>query len=314
MADPDPVALAGASAGRDVAAHREVEALLGDPGLDVVAVCTPPADHARLTAAALEAGKHLLVEKPLALTAEDAARVIEAAARAPGLATVGLVYRWHRLHRIARSLIAAGRIGPVAALHAVMTSDAAISPERSAGWRTDPAAGGGVLQELGTHQVDLWRFLLGSELGPLRAVTSGQSATLAGRMGDGTVVSATLSSAAGCNHELTAYGRSATLSVRSDRYDGLEIVPVGQLPGDPRRRLSRGARRVRALPGALRSHRRGGDLALAFQAQWRAFAAAIRDDAPLVVSLEDGRRALDAVLAAQATSAASHAVAGEPVA
>ena len=306
LADSERAALARAAAGRDVHAHADAMPVLVDPGVDVVGICTPPDSHAELAVAALQAGKHVLVEKPLAVTRADAARVLKAAAAGSGLATVGLVYRWHRLNRAVRDLVAAGRVGNVAALHTVATSYTGGAPERAAPWRNDPAAGGGVLYELGTHQVDLWRFLLAGEVVSVNAAASADAAVLAGRMSDGTPVSTTLGFVTGDNHEVVAYGTKGTLTARGDRYDGLDLVPAGRLPGDVGMRLRHGVRLARELPGAVRSRRRGGDLAEAFRAQWRAFAAAIRGDEALAVTLEDGARALELVLAASA-SAAAHA-------
>jgi predicted dehydrogenase len=298
LADTNAAALARASAGRDVRAHPDPAAVLEDPDVDVVAVCTPPLAHAELAQAALEAGRHVLVEKPLAVSLDDGARLVERATGAPGLATVGLVYRWHRLNRAARELVRAGRVGTVSAVQAVATGDAAMSPERTAPWRTDPAQGGGPLLELGTHQVDLWRFVTGAEVSTVEATVGATAATLAARLDDGTAASALLSMHAGDNQELAIYGTAATLRVRADRHDGLELVPAGRLPGDPGMRLRRGARLTRALPGAVRAQRSGGDLAAAFRAQWRAFARAIRGEAPLEVTLADGLRALEAIAAA----------------
>jgi predicted dehydrogenase len=278
-----------------VRAHSEPAALLADPEVDVVAVCTPPAAHAELALAALDAGKHVLVEKPLTVSIEDGERLAERAAAGPGLATVGLVYRWHRLNRAARDLVRAGRLGAVSALSTVATSDTAVAPARTAPWRMDPDRGGGPLFELATHQVDLWRFVMDAELAAVEAIASPVAAALSGRLSDDTPVATTVSMLAGDNQELAVFGRTATLCVRADRYDGLELVPAGRLPGDLGARARRGARIARSAPGALRSHRRGGDLAAAFQAQWRAFAAAIRGEAPLEVTLEDGLCALRAV-------------------
>jgi predicted dehydrogenase len=300
LADSDPAALARAAAGRDVSTHADAAPLLDDPGVDVVAVCTPPASHADVAVAALGAGKHVLVEKPLAVGLDEAAAMLDAARVADGLATVGLVYRWHRLYRMARDLIAAGRLGQVAALHTVATSDTAVNPERAAAWRLNPDVGGGAMFEIGTHQLDLWGFLLGTDVGRVTAVDRGTAAVLTGEARDGTLLSATLTMSAGINQELAAYGRDATLTVRIDRHDGLEVVPARRLPGDVGLRLRRGLRLAREAPAALASRRDGGDLALAFRAQWAAFAGAIREDAPLAVTLEDGRRALELVHAARA--------------
>jgi predicted dehydrogenase len=240
----------------------------------------------------------VLVEKPLGVTADEGGAILEAARGADGLATIGLVYRWHRLYRAARELVAAGRLGRVAALRIVSTSDTALDPRR-ASWRLDPEVGGGPLYEVGTHQLDMWGFLLGTEVARVAATENGTSLVLSGQAADGTLLAGIVAMSVGVNGELAVYGGDATLTARLDRYDGLEVVPAGRLPGDVGLRLRRGLRLLRELPRARASRRSGGDLALAFQAQWRAFAAAIREEAPLAVTLQDGRRALELVLAAR---------------
>lgn len=298
LADPDPVALAGAAAGREAAAHREATALLDDPAVEVVLVCTPSYLHEELAAMALAAGKHVLVEKPPALTEEGCTLLIETARAAPGQALVGFTYRWHRLVRAARRHVRAGDLGEVRALAATFTAQLR---EGAGGWRFDPARGGGVTMELGIHLVDIWRFLLEAEPGELRSVQDrgDVNALLSGVTPEGVVLGAELSRAAGANQELAIYGSHATLRVRLDRHDGLDLVPAGALPGDPARRAAHAARLLGSAPALVRSRRYGGDAAQAFRAQWRHMARVARGEADPAVTLEDGRRALAAVSAAR---------------
>src|SRR5690606_15559610 len=94
-------------------AYDDLETLLADDDIDLVHVCTPNATHAAIAIAAIEAGKHVICEKPLALSSADADRMTDLAAEHGVIATVPFVYRYHPLVREARARIAAGETGRV---------------------------------------------------------------------------------------------------------------------------------------------------------------------------------------------------------
>ena len=157
----DPV---GDKAQRLAEAHGAVavpdlDALLG-LGVDVVDVCTPPQHHAAATIAALMAERHVICEKPLTRTLEDARRVVDVADAAPGLLMVGHVARFEPDHRTAHDLAEAGEIGRVRQLTHSTTSAA---PQWSEGaWLADPAQSGGPLLDQAVHSFDYARWLIGS--------------------------------------------------------------------------------------------------------------------------------------------------------
>ena len=102
--------------------------LLADPGIDVVHVCTPNTTHARIARAALEAGKHVICEKPLATAARDALELPELAA-ALGLVAAGpFVYRFHPMAREARALLADGDAGRLVSVHGAYLQDWLATP------------------------------------------------------------------------------------------------------------------------------------------------------------------------------------------
>lgn len=138
----------------DVAALERFEDLLA-LDLDAVVVATPSALHAGQCIAALERGLSVFCQKPLARTALETQRVIDAAAAADRLLAVDLSYRWTQGLQKMRELIAGGEIGDVFAADLVFHN--AYGPDKA--WFLDPAqAGGGCLIDLGTHLVDaaLW--------------------------------------------------------------------------------------------------------------------------------------------------------------
>jgi len=137
--------------------------------IDLVDVCLPGAAHAEVSVAALGAGKHVLCEKPLANTVEEARQMAEAAAAAAGrgrFAMVGFNYRRVPALALARRLIVEeGRLGEVRHIRARYLQDWLTDPEFPLSWRLVASeAGSGALGDLGAHFVDLVRYLTGSEV------------------------------------------------------------------------------------------------------------------------------------------------------
>ncbi len=168
-ADIRGVAASSPQRARDVAqawgvprAYRDIEEVVADPQVQVVHVCTPNHLHRPMAQAALEAGKHVVCEKPLATTLEDA-RALAALATANALvATVPFVYRYHPVVREARARIAHGELGPLHLIHGSYLQDWLLDPA-SNNWRVDPALGGAsrVFADIGSHWCDLVEWVSG---------------------------------------------------------------------------------------------------------------------------------------------------------
>ncbi|MFI1206792.1 Gfo/Idh/MocA family protein [Streptomyces sp. NPDC020802] len=155
-----------ATAARD---WREVAA---DPRVQAVSVAAPNFLHREIGVAMAEAGKHLWIEKPVGLTAQDARAVADAVTKAGVQGTVGFNYRNAPAVAAARELVAAGEIGTVTHVRIRLFSDYAAHPEGALTWRYERERGGsGVLGDLASHGVDLARFLLG-EIASLTADTA----------------------------------------------------------------------------------------------------------------------------------------------
>jgi len=157
------------------AAHADVAALLANPAVDIVYVSTTNELHHPQVLAAAAAGKHVLCEKPLALSVDDAVHMAAACRRAGVTLATNHHLRNAATHRRIRELVLGGAIGrPLFArvFHAVYL------PPHLQGWRLDkPQAGGGVILDITVHDVDTLRFVLAAE--PLEAVAMSQSASLA---------------------------------------------------------------------------------------------------------------------------------------
>jgi predicted dehydrogenase len=281
------------------AAHAE---LLADERVEAVAVCVPATHHAEVAVPALEAGKHVLVEKPLALTLDDAERIREAAEGSPGTVVVGFNLRWHRLVRRARELVLAGAVGEVEAIRSVFTSSfdyrAAAAP-----WRLRRESGGGALREMGAHHLDLWRFLSGREVEEVFASShSGEdedeTAVVTGVLEGGARAETLVSQRSTNANEIEIFGAAGRLSVSCYRYDGLDLQLGRGFGGDARQRLRGLARAAVELPAFARGARGRSDYVESYTEQWRHFVAAAAGRAAPDPGLEDGIRNVEVLAAA----------------
>ena len=172
--------------------------------IDVVDIVTPGDSHAGIAIAALEAGKHVLCEKPLANTVAEAEAMAEAAegAAARGIrAMVGFTYRRVPAVTFLRNLIAEGAVGTVNQVRASYRQDWLVDPDMPLAWRLQKEhAGSGALGDIGAHAIDLAQFVTGQNLEkvsgvidtivkerPLQSAGSGLSGTAGSGYGQVTV-------------------------------------------------------------------------------------------------------------------------------
>ncbi|MET8135394.1 Gfo/Idh/MocA family oxidoreductase [Streptomyces sp. NPDC005251] len=157
------------------AAETDWRALIARDDVDLVDICTPGDSHAEIAVAALAAGKHVLCEKPLANSVEEAMAMATAAAAALGrgqMSMVGFNYRRLPATALARSMVAEGRLGPLRHVRVTYLQDWLVEPEFPLTWRLRrEAAGSGALGDLGAHIVDLAQHLAGEPLGGVSALT-----------------------------------------------------------------------------------------------------------------------------------------------
>ena len=140
-------------------AHGSYEALLDDPGVDAIYVALPNALHERWTVRALEAGKHVLCEKPLAPTAAACLRMGEAAHEAGRVLMEAFMYRFHPRVLAAITAVREGRVGRVSLVDAAFT----FRVRRQDDIRLSAALAGGALLDVGCYTVDAARRLLGEQ-------------------------------------------------------------------------------------------------------------------------------------------------------
>lgn len=182
--DPDLAVLCGRDAARAAEAARrwgwresatDWKDLLERDDVSLVDICTPGDTHAEIAIAALDAGKHVLCEKPLANTVAEARAMAAAAERAAARgvrSTVGFNYRRVPAVALARQLVADGRIGEVRHVRGSYLQDWIVDPEFPLVWRLQrDRAGSGALGDIGAHVVDLAQFVTGDRLTGVSALT-----------------------------------------------------------------------------------------------------------------------------------------------
>jgi predicted dehydrogenase len=215
-----------------------LESLLGRPDVDAVIIAAPTGEHATVASAAFRARKHVYLEKPLATTAEEGRRIVDAWRNAGTVGMVGYNFRRSPVFERAKLELDSGALGSLIQIQGTFLWAA----EQVEGWRADPGEGGGVLLDLASHHVDLVVALTGSRVRDvrcnLRSVrTPEDSATLEITLEGGITAQLFASFAIGAQvNRLELLGSSGSLSV--DLLDPV-LQPVDRPPG-------RGARVIRA--------------------------------------------------------------------
>ncbi len=279
-------------------AHESYAALLADPEVDAVYVPLPNHLHVEWTLAAIRAGKHVLCEKPLALAASDAARVVEAADAAGVRVMEAFMYRLHPAWAAVRELVASGAIGDLVAVQSWFS----FYNDDPANIRNVRAYGGGALYDVGCYCVNLSRMLFGSE--PRRVEASirrdpatGVDATTSGLLEfDGGSATFTCSIRAEPDQRVHVAGTRGRLTISipfnipADRPIDVLLTAGGDPPVAP-------ATEVRSFGPAD-----------AYALEVEAFAAAVLDGTPLPTPPEDAvanARVIEAIFARARTGGRS---------
>ena len=141
-------------------AYGSYEALLADPAVDAVYIPLPNHLHVPWSMRAIEAGKHVLCEKPIALSAAEAESLLQASRRAPSIKVMeAFMYRFHPQWQRARQIVREGGVGTLRTIHSFFS----YYNDDPVNIRNDPAMGGGGLMDIGCYCISLSRFLFGSE-------------------------------------------------------------------------------------------------------------------------------------------------------
>ncbi len=287
-------------------AYRSATELLADDSVNLVHVLTPNASHEELVMQALDAGKHVVCEKPLAISSASARRMQQRAAQLGRVAAVPFVYRFHSMAREAKSQIEHGQLGRLFSVRGEYLQDWLLNPADT-NWRVNAAKGGAsrTFADIGIHLCDLLEFVCGDRIERLVAQTQSVYSERAGKpvdtedlvavmarlRGGGLVILLVSQVAAGHKNGLVleVHGSAAALRFEQERPDELWFGGQARstsMPRDPNQ-LDPSAQRHTFLPAG---HPEG--YLDAFTRFVRDVSLAIKGEAPVgLPDFSDGVRA-----------------------
>jgi predicted dehydrogenase len=282
--------------------YTDWRAVIDDPSIDVVAVLTPPGMHFEMTMAAVKAGKHVMVEKPLTADLGEADRLIRETASSSAKIMIAYCLRFHQQIIRLRELIRSGALGRIEFVRGVATSPSYLRPNFPE-YRKKRVLGGGVVIELAVHYYDLWEYLLDTRIQSITAMSRSSegedmTAFVGTRTTSGVLVSGEFSCRATEQHEIEVYGEQARAKASLYRFDGLRVFGLGTYEGGLAERLGNLRNAAEQLPDALRAVSGGGVFLDTFRRQWLYFLRCIRNDQVACPGLPEGRRSLAVALAA----------------
>jgi predicted dehydrogenase len=274
-------AIAEAVRGTAYPSHR---ALLEDADVDAVLVCTPPSTHPEIVLHAIERGRHVLCEKPLAIDVDSASTMVAAADAAGVVFTMAAKFRFVDDVIRARQIVGSGILGELIVLENAFASRVDMSRR----WNSDPTiSGGGVLIDNGTHSVDIVRYFLGPiaevmavEGKRIQRLAVEDTASVLLRTPDGVLGTVDLSWSVNrvTDSYLTLYGSEGTISVGW-----------------------KGARYRQASSPEWVEFGHGYDKKACMGAQVENFVTAIRDDTAVAVTADDAIASVAVIEAAYAS-------------
>lgn len=281
----------------------DARAVLEMPEVEAVAICTPPATHATLLGAALDAGKYVFVEKPLTLEVADA-DALENLPSADSHVLVGFNLRHHAEIQRARAWLRAGRIGNIRAVHTTLTN--VHEPTDHAGWRRDPAHGGDMLFEMGVHHFDICRYLCDAEIQDLRAheaFAQNHAAvlTVQARLSNEILATCVIGEDLVGHNSIELLGDRGRMLISCYRFDGLYVYPRGAFDGGIGLRLQHAREMLSVLPRAFAEQRQGGMYVSSYRKEWEHFYQIVRNHVAPLASIRDGAAATRAANAARQT-------------
>ena len=283
--------------------HRfsDYRALMDVADVDAVGILTPTQSHAEIGLAALEAGKHVLIEKPVALNLAECDKLIARSADSSCKVVVGLNLRWHRLVRRACEFIQKGALGRIKAIRSVFTHYRL--GENAPDWQRKRELGGGVSFNEAVHHFDLWRYLLQCEVEQVFSFTrpsayyEDETHVTTACLSNGALATGLFTLKTSPISEVEIYGDTGRLYLSLYRFDGFEFYSHATYPGNIMDRLKKTLFALIELPQAIPIMRRRGDFAATFYGLWRHFIDCINKDKASECTLEDGKRALQISLA-----------------
>ncbi len=287
--------------------YEDYRDLISDDAVGAVMIAAPTQFHAEVGVAALQAGKHLMIEKPVTLSLDELDQLEAAEAASGKVVVVAMNSRWHRLTREAREVVRRGTLGPIGLVRSAFTDDSRLDGQARP-WMLQHEMAGCVLVETAVHHFDLWQFILETEVEDIYArmldpMTANERAAVTATLANGVIVSAMFTEGLKGANELEIYGQDGRLRMSVYDFDGLDITPRSEYPGSMGTRIRRLKESLLSFPGAVKRLRSGGDWAGSYRNEWEHFIDCIVNKKRPESGLPEGRRALQVGLAAMASLA-----------
>src|SRR3954447_14918031 len=269
--------------------YDDWRAMLDDKSVDAVAITAPHHLHCQLAVAALEAGKHVLLEKPMALSVAECSRIVASAQASPGKLMVGQIMHFVWPCLVAREILHRGDLGkPVTGSSSLLKT---WMESNRRGWHLDPATGGGMLMTAGIHAIDQLVWLMDARVSSISAAAgtsfhdqkADDSAMMLLRFADG------------------RFGQVASIGFRDGggTFDMDLVCENGTLRIDPDRGVAVG--RGGQWSDVANSHDPQW-MQNAVVREWQAMVAAIANDTEVPVSGEYGRHIIACIDAAMGSA------------
>jgi myo-inositol 2-dehydrogenase/D-chiro-inositol 1-dehydrogenase len=292
-------------------AFADYHKLLERSEIDATIICLPNALHAEAATAALQSGKHLYLEKPLAINLDDGRQLLDTWRHSERVMMIGFNYRFNPLHQEVRRYLQAEKLGELIGVRSVFTT----APHRMPEWKQRRQSGGGALLDLASHHVDLVRFWFNEEVIEVRASVRSQrveadTATLELRLANGLLVQSFFSMSSVDDDRFEIYGRSGKLSL--DRYNSwtVEITSPKRNPSLFRRFSQAVARLPRSRFAINKLFAQANEPS--FAAALAHFVTAARNGGPASPDFDDGFRSLAVIIAAEESARTGGPVALRP--
>jgi predicted dehydrogenase len=311
VAEPDePSRAAAAAIARGATAYADAGDLLRAGGVDAVVICVPPHLHTPVATAAFDAGLHVYLEKPIALSVAEGERLVEAWRRARTIGMIGFNFRFHPQMLRIRERLRDGAIGTPLGVRAIFS----ILPHDLPEWKRTRRSGGGVLLDLASHHIDLVHYLFDDDpvvrvFASVRSLSGeGDHAAVQLELASGIMVQLFVSLGTVDEHRMEIVGTAGKLVM-----DRTELVRPDHVPATQQgARARRLARALAALEPARVLRSPGTEPS--FDAALGAFVWSASGNAFGGPDLLDGLRSLAVVEAAErsAASGAAEAVVWPP--
>jgi predicted dehydrogenase len=287
---------------------RDYRELLRSSAADAVVIALPSHLHSDAAIAAFESGRHVYLEKPIAVEERGGRDVLDAERRSGKIGMIGFNFRFHQAYRAMRRELQSGRVGQVVGVRSAFCSAPRNLPE----WKRARVTGGSALLDLASHHIDLVHFLFGQEVVEVRAGirsmrSEADTASLEMWLADGIPVQMFVSLSAAEQDRFDVIGQGGVLSF--DRYTAradLEFQEAKRATGrtDRIRSAITFANRIpRQLIATLRS-----PMESTYESALHAFVDAVAEGGAPPIGLEEGFRSLRVVLASEESARLARAV------